>query len=260
MFGEKIGGEKEKVKILVVGLAMTAMMMMAISTTSAVVDYKIDGNLSEWGVIPFVDWVPDSETAAYITEDYNGTNPSERPLGGEAYDIEAMYFDSNGTDAFFAVVTSFRYTGDLGIDLNNDGVCEYGIVTRPLRPNYGTVYKDPIWSKPTHPGEASGIIKDGTVVGIAELKQVQIDSDPGWKPNIPNHIIEISVKRSVLGNPTEGQLSKILLTMWCGNDEIVLGLKWTEEIPEFSTIVIPITATIGLFYFFRSKRRKSENN
>ena len=245
-------------KILVVGLAMTAMvMMMAIGTTSAV-DYKIDGNLTDWGVTPFVDWAPDSETAAYVVEDYDGTNPSERPLGGEAYDIEAMYFDSNGTDAFFAVVTSFRYTGDLGIDLNNDGVCEYGIATRPLRPNYGIVYKDPVWINPINPSEAPGRITDGTIVGTAMMRQAQIGPDPGWKPNIPNYVIEIMVERSVLGNPTAGQLSEIFLTMWCGNDTIVLSLKWTEEIPEFSTIAIPIAATIGVFYYFRRKREREK--
>ena len=74
--------------------------MMTISTAS-VVDYKIDGNLNEWGVILFEYWISSSETATYIVEDYNGINPGERSLGGEAYDIEAMYFNSNGTHAFF---------------------------------------------------------------------------------------------------------------------------------------------------------------
>lgn len=247
-------------KILVFGLVIAVTLFMATGMVTAD-SYVVDGNLTpDWGVVPFVNWVPSSETATYVVEDYDGTNPSEKPLGNEAFDIEYACSDNNGTHLFIGGVTSFRYTGDTGIDLNNDGICEYGIVTRPLQPNYGVVYKDPIWSEPLNPGEAPGQVIGGTIVGMATMAQVQIGPDPGWKPNIPNYVIEIMVERSVLGNPTAGQLSEILITMWCGNDEIVLGVKWTEEIPEFSTIAIPAIAVLGLFLFFNKRKQKRQNN
>ncbi len=53
---------KNKNKILV--LALSVFLLSAYASA-----YTIDGNLNDWGVTPFSDWIPDTETVDWIVED-----------------------------------------------------------------------------------------------------------------------------------------------------------------------------------------------
>ncbi|MFQ6097318.1 MAG: PEP-CTERM sorting domain-containing protein [Armatimonadota bacterium] len=71
----------------------------------------VDGDLSDWGVTPFSDWVPDLvPTAAYAT----GNNDTSVAAGGERYDIEALYLNVSPTGIDFALVTSYNTGSDPG--------------------------------------------------------------------------------------------------------------------------------------------------
>ena len=247
---------------VITALALTTVMLVVMTGISAADKYTIDGNLSDWGVTPFTDWVPDAPTARYVEENYDGTNPEPNghPLGGEYYDIEALYFDADESNAYFAVVTSYPLTGDLGIDLDCDITTgeygyEYGINTRKWSINYGKVYYMPDWYRTVVDPDASpGLIIGGTEVGAATITQIPIDSDNGY----PNFVIEGKVSRSQIGSPLKDQLSNIHITIWCGNDEIIIGkFKWTE-VPEFATIAIPVAAILGLVLFYNHRKRKEE--
>jgi hypothetical protein len=115
--------------------------------------YVIDADLSDWQVTPFVDWEPEG-TADYIMTD--GINLYDCLYYHEEYDFEAMYFDDDAENFYFAVVSSYPIGikgGDLGIDLNSDfAVSSHGSVTgleyvvQLSFGNLGVVLADPLWS------------------------------------------------------------------------------------------------------------------
>lgn len=173
----------------------------------------------------------------------------------EEYDIEAFYFDSDQTYAYFAIIYSKIATdiGDLALDLNNDGTYEYGIVLYDHETfKRGDVCSGTIqWSNPTDfPSEgpfrvisASSINKGAAFVDITD------SGVPDF--GIPNYVIEVKVQRTSLGNPS---FSNMRATTSCGNDGVELeNVVW--EIPEFTTIAIPAGMIIGLFYLFRRKKQ-----
>ena len=96
--------------------------------------------LDTWGV-SYGNWDPVGakgqgvDYVNYYTEDWTG-NPSEGRVypgwGGDAYDVEAMYYGLDNSYAYFAVVTGFPLAGrdwgsthydpgDIAIDFGNDG-------------------------------------------------------------------------------------------------------------------------------------------
>jgi hypothetical protein len=224
--------------------------------------YVIDGTLSDWGVTPFADWVPSSSSADYIQMD---DQPFPTNVGGftEPYDFEAIYFDDDLDNLYFAVVTSCKWydpvddprIGDLGLDL--DGIwsagpgrgqilgLEYAI---RLVGGTGSVVKDPVWLDTI----ASGVYahqnspwmvdpdSNHVTVGLAAIAHtgdffepppyVSEDSTYSWTT-----IIEGKVARSLL--PVLKSQDKVVLhiTPLCGNDAI--NLIGYVDIPEPATIL-----------------------
>lgn len=70
--------------------------------------YTIDGDLSDWGVTPFVNWTPTRSSVDYIVAD-NVNGKWSDPFN-KYYDIEAMYFDDCGKYIYFAVVSDNTYS------------------------------------------------------------------------------------------------------------------------------------------------------
>jgi len=279
---------------LITTLSLTAV-MLAMMTVPAMA-YTIDGDLDDWGINLSEDWsvketwVPSSSTADWIVEDnidprwsssYTGVhikghgalyddyeelkiiawNGGEyiSPSGGEHYDIEAMYFDSDASNAYFAIVTSYSEygMGDLAIDIAGE---KYGIVLQD--PESGTskgqIYHNPSWNDPNQyqfPANGPYRITGGTLNGIGSVAYVN-SGIPDY--SYSNYIIEISAPRTALGSPSNGDVSKLHTTIWCGNDVIEIEQVTWEEIPEFSTIAIPVGMIFGLFYFYRRKRQSRE--
>lgn len=204
--------------------------------------YTIDGDLSDWGVTPFSDWVPDGLYPG--SADYHETdNVNEYNAEGfmEEFDFEAMYFDNDNEYFYCAVVTSFDIGttpsdppgyegGDLGMDLNGDfAVSTHGVVTgleyavRLGTQPQGQVLANPSWSNTWYkqwsdgwqgsPWQASG----GTVLGTA-LYAIQFY--PAMEDG--TYIAEVMVSRSLLPIVAPGDLVCLHITQWCGNDSINL--------------------------------------
>ena len=176
----------------------------------------------------------------------------------ELNDIEAMYFDTNETHAFFAILTSIprdTVMGDLAIDLDGDPNTgkhgyEYGIDLEGESTN--NVYLNSNWSD-TNRFKGSGPyrVTDGTVIGTAKVEYVDQDiHDHGYT----NWVIEVSVPKSVFGDFVGP--GRIHTTLYCGNDIVEITQTPQKEIPEFSHIAIPLTIATVLFYYYSRKRRR----
>ena len=141
----------------------------------------------------------------------------------ELNDIEAMYFDTNDTHAYVAIVTSIpldKVMSDLAIS-SSDGY-ECGIALGGE--NKGTVYYNPEWSdtgrfKDSGPYRITG----GTVIGTANVEyqnQCIFDFDS------TNWVIELSVPQSVFED--FDKITKLHVTLYCGNDVVeVIPVKPT---------------------------------
>ncbi|MCK4491071.1 MAG: hypothetical protein KAU03_00500 [Candidatus Altiarchaeales archaeon] len=309
---------KNKNKILV--LTLSAFLLSAYASA-----YTIDGNLNDWGVTPFTDWIPNTETVDWVVEDnidptrtgdpaypdwtgyyatgihIQGTGSSSQsqyiepllyrsdwwtksrgtdhylsPAGGEHYDIEAMYFDDDSHNAYFAIVTSMGpegydgcYPGDLALDLDRDpsGSYEYGIVLI-AHDNLvqGQICYEPTWSSPTDFPD-SGPVKIAscdTKEGIAEVayKDAGItDKDLGnthyGEKDVKNWVIEIRAPKTALGEPLYHQISNLHATITCGNDIIeLLEYKWDFSVPEFVSGFVAfliVLVTPGFAYLISKK-------
>lgn len=181
----------KKIKVITVYL-LSALLLTLLSQPAMATPpsggYKIDGDLSDWGVNPGSDW--NSETAKVQVEE-NYVWPFGKNPGIEEADIEAMYIDedNNGPWIYFAIVTSMPelgiphpydpgnssrrlIPGDLALDLypphgdfsSGDSYKRYGFEYgvkltsynyssagkgTPVVGNIGSVFKDPVWEKIT---------------------------------------------------------------------------------------------------------------
>jgi hypothetical protein len=234
--------------------------------------YTIDGDLTDWGVDPFTDWVPDSPTADYWETD----NVNEYGVNGysEPYDFEASYFDDDLHNLYFAVVTSYAIPyrtsaqfviGDLGIDLNDDfSVTTHGVVSgleyavRVSSADPCDVVQDPDW---TETSLANGFwagegmqgsplqAENGTVIGTASLAY-QAYNFGGDEDD--TYILEIAIDRSLLPPLSVGDLVTSHITQWCGNDSINLTGD-IDYIPAPGAILLGGLG-IGLVGWMRRKR------
>ncbi|HDS45794.1 MAG TPA: hypothetical protein ENN68_06855 [Methanomicrobia archaeon] len=198
-----------------------------------------------------------------------------QPAGGEICDIEALYFDSDATNVYIAIIASVpeEAIGDLRIEIKGT---DYAIVLQENQGNTkGRVIKNPTWIKtgttqrpstwPTNwvaIGEIDYYRAVGAVGGnfatIAHVNSGHNDNVHTYTSNIksgPNWIYEISVPRSALDNPLDTDLANLHLTLWCANDVIELK-NATTEVPEFTTIALPALSLIGLFAFFNYRNKK----
>ena len=242
--------------VLVVGLLLCG-------ASAVCAGYTIDGDLSDWGVSPFVDWEPDSQTADYVVTD--GQNTYNADTYAEIYDYEAMYFDDDEANFYFAVVASYPTApetkgGDLGLDLNGDAtISEHGVVTgleyaiRIVSPELGDVVASPAWALTTlvqhsdgwqgSPWKAPG----GDDIGTAT---VAINRALGLEDG--TYILEIGVPKDIFPGAEELSIDDPVtahMTMWCGNDSI--NLTGTIAVPEPATILL---VSMGLA--FAGTRRK----
>lgn len=146
-------------------LAGLSVILAVLSLSSLAFSYNIDGDISDWGITLGVDgsnkfnnsWTPSSSTASYAEDNDKGP-VSGKPSGGEAFDVEALYFDSDLEYAYFALVTSvnpngvklnhpYNYSykfgaGDLAIKFGagdwKTSECDYGVGLRPVGLSGGT--------------------------------------------------------------------------------------------------------------------------
>ncbi|MCU0914455.1 MAG: hypothetical protein MUC88_07840 [Planctomycetes bacterium] len=213
--------------------AMTVWVVLGWALTSAAfAGYTVDGSLSDWGVTPFVDWIPNPP--ADFTET-NNVNFYHAAAYSESYDFEAMYFDNDAGQLYLGVVSShplvpLEGAGDIGIDLNGDmTVSEHGVVTGLEyallvgADHVGQVRHDPVWSLTTakewpdgwqgSPFRALG----GTVVGEGTVAVAHY-------PNLEfgTYILEAAVPWDIVGGYGQAWFVGLHMSNWCGNDSINL--------------------------------------
>ncbi|MFC1576948.1 PEP-CTERM sorting domain-containing protein [Candidatus Omnitrophota bacterium] len=154
-------------KLLLISFALA--LVLAVSGRAAFA-YSIDGDLSDWGVSLFSDWIADSPTADQVVDDdHTIFGDYWTPITGKTYeqhDVEALYFDDSPTDVYISMVSS-RYfnhaalsksgdgtwyfdSGDIAIGFNGANPYKYGVRTSGLRPvlTSTSLQKNPEWVLP----------------------------------------------------------------------------------------------------------------
>ena len=222
--------------------------------------YVIDGNLSDWGVTPHVDWVPDSETASFVEAD--DINTYGASFYSELYDFEAMYFDFDADNFYVGIVGSYPINGlggwgDLGFDLNGDfnvgalgntSGLEYAVLIGSATGADGitttSVLANPTWSDCIHPQNLPFTASGGTVLGTADLavKTYHNDEAQTYMGELYDDttVVEIAFARTILPEAVflqlqdEGGVIGLHITQYCGNDALNL------------TGVIPVPAPAAL--------------
>ena len=102
--------------------------------------YTIDGNLSDWAIDP-ANYIPGNSIKGYTidTDSTGGAGVYVTPgYGGQAYDAEALYIDSDSSKLYLALITGHNPNmtnsngwapGDFLIDFGRDGLFEYALKT-----------------------------------------------------------------------------------------------------------------------------------
>jgi hypothetical protein len=230
--GGRISHKKPKEKELVMKRGMFILVVLCGALTSTgFAAYTIDGSLSDWGVTPFVDWIPNPPAIYTQTDNVNLYGAAGY---GEEYDFEAMYLDKDPTNLYIGVVGSRPFTaaygmGDIGIDLNGDmTISTHGIVTgleysvQVGSGFVGQVRRNPVWSDTSLWQFADGwqgspyVASGGTLVGSASIAT---QFYPGMESG--TYILEAAIPKNILTGYTNGPIG-VHLSVWCGNDSINL--------------------------------------
>ena len=183
--------------------------------------YSIDGDISDWGVdletyklsywnhYWFVQdsFVPDPVgTIDYEVQDYWASD--NQPAGGEAYDIEAVYFDDDAETFYFGVISSLSWDASISTTIS-------------VTANGHTV------TSPFSSFAAANLgIEDGS---------------------LPNYFFEGSIPASEFGDPDAGTFVSIAVTEACGNDSICMTATRDSDGPSPGPgPVIPEPGTMAL--------------
>lgn len=222
----------------------------------------VDGQLDDWGVTPFADWVPDFP-ASYVEENW-GDHPGESgayPRGGESYDQEAMYARLDASVLYLAIVTSVPETGnsyggyrimpgDLAIDVDADSAYDYGIVG--YGSDKGQVYFEPNWSTPHgfvgFPADGPSTLSGGTYVHTIDFVYADAGALEGGFDH--TYILEMAIPLDLLDRPT-GMLS-LHHVMTCANDALDMQID-LKTVPEPATIGLVLS---GAVLVFGTRRRR----
>lgn len=252
--------------------------------------YIIDGYVDDWGIdltavnagkTGYLDTnTPDGGLDVdFVTEDNTAYDKSWQWVGpgwsySNYYDAEALYFDNDGATAYIAVITGLPkegpqinnaecfYPGDIGFDLNNDGVYEYGLDVREydvlhrkakLYKNLTVAdWKPVVYFPSANPWEIkSGVAFDWVdFVYSGEQKT--------------HYVLEARIPLSSLG--LDGKTAKELKAHWtmqCGNDVLNLQADINPVVPEPGTLMLFGTGIFGILVptfrkFFQQIKRSMD--
>jgi hypothetical protein len=214
-------------------------------------------------------WAPISSTADYFVDDNWSTYHVRAPFGGEQFDIEAIYFDDDATNAYVAVVTSLPLPmgrvflnelvipGDLGIDLGL-GSLDLGIdIDGGTGQVADTDAADWFQSNTNFLAEVGPTnFAGGVPLGFAGLSFY----DYGLvERGYGTYVFEVTVSKSLLGSPGVGSFVGLDWTMGCRNDVIRLNGDFDgaapPPVPEPGTLLLLGAGLLGIAGTVRRKLR-----
>lgn len=228
------------------------------------VTININGDMSDWGISattgfstadsvdnPVIDY---QNGVHFWEEDGLGNSGYVGPgYGGQDYDIEALYVTSDATNLYIGIITGFfpsgdNYMGDIAIDLDSDGVYEYGIDTSTGNFHSGLTSAD--WSVPVHFGSSTPVsIAAGNtgipvnIPGSFYYGEMNLDGQ-----NTDLYAIEVAVALTDLSWEGHGNFH---ITQWCGNDA---GDLTVAPVPEPATVILLGIGLLGLAGYSRKRR------
>jgi|Deesub1362B_J571_1020462.scaffolds.fasta_scaffold00468_18 hypothetical protein len=198
-----------------------------------------------------------------------------QPAGGEQWDVEALYITEDDDYIYVLIITSLPQDGvdishyehlnpgDLALDLDMDGVYEYGVKIGGDPADRSKIYHTASpgsWKDATDlPDNSPGWIATNVAIYTGNSANLVYRSIGVWDHGYENYAIEIGIPKSYVGmagktltSGKNGQGSKFHYSeASCGNDIIEQKI----EIPEFSIILVPVGIVFGFYYYSRSKKQ-----
>ncbi|MCU0652365.1 MAG: hypothetical protein MUC39_05445 [Candidatus Omnitrophica bacterium] len=225
--------------------------------------YNIDGNLVDWNVLldlsaalekGYLDAnlpLGSGFGVEWATEDNAGNNTGWQFVGpgysyyGNDFDAETIYFDNDQNYAYLVIVQGLPisggtalgnpwfYSGDIGIDINGDGVYEYAIDVSAYDAQSRTtqLYGNVVWNNVYYSQFAESnpwTINSGIDLGAIDFV---------YSGNQNSHyVLEAKIPLSLLGVSAGNSLA-IHWTQQCGNDSLKLTTDLNSVNPQPNLIL-----------------------
>lgn len=280
------------------------LLILAIPSANAV---TVDGDLSDWGPEGFLTkdwstndtWVPNMGVQFIVEDNYNpeyggdytgvhikgsGSNYNfyheprvthkngnvvREPFGGEAFDLEAAYFQQDDEFVYMLIVTSLEpdglgdhRPGAVRIDIDKakesgDGyIHELGVkVASTGQLEQFGIYEVIDWAEtPDYvPSNLPSRILNGNLVDRAKGVYEACDrcnDETGEDFGKKIFIIELAIPKEALGVSSGTPISYGIFSITdnCTNDIV--------KIPEFMLIAVPLATILGLIFVLRMRRKE----